>query len=426
MQTAAQGFLVFELTQSPAYLGYVGFATGAPSFCLMLFGGVFADRMSRKKLLLITQVTMMALAFILAGLTFLHIVQPWHIVLLALLQGVVNAFDAPTRHSIVPEMVEREDLPNAIAMNSTMFNLGILVGPAVAGLVYVSFGPAWCFTVNGVTYLAVIAALARMRLKPFIAKTVATAPLDDLKGGLRYAGAHEIIRTLLSIAAVMSLFGTVYMTLIPAWAVRVLGGDAATNGWLLSARGLGALGGAIIIAALGRFQFKGNLLTLGTFIFPVMLLIFAYMRLVSLSLVTMLGVGWGFMITFNMLNALIQTQVADELRGRVVSLYTFCIFGLNPIGALLAGWEAEAFGAPTAVISAPGSLFCMPLGFFIVFLNFAGCTDGPSIEFLHDETIVGNDRSGTNRNRQLLRRSPYHTWSQEPLQLRPVRCAVVK
>lgn len=350
MQTAAQGFLVFQLTQSPAYLGYVGFAAGAPSFFLMLFGGVYADRMSRRKLLLITQVTMMVLAFILAGLTFLHIVQPWHIVLLAFLLGVANAFDAPTRHSIVLELVEREDLPNAIALNSTMFNLGILIGPAAAGLIYVSLGPAWCFALNGVTYISVIAALTRMKFKPFVARPVATAPLEDFKEGLRYALSHEIIRTLLSVTAVMCLFGTIYMTLIPAWAVRVLGGDAATNGWLLSARGLGALVGAIMIAALGRFQFKGKLLALGTFLFPIMLLVFANVRTITLSLLMMLGVGWGFLITFNMLNALIQTQVADELRGRVVSLFTFCVFGLTPIGALLAGWEAEAFGEPTTVI----------------------------------------------------------------------------
>ncbi len=354
MQTAAQGFLVFELTHSSAYLGYVGFATGVPSFFLILFGGVYADRMSRRKLLLITQTVMMILAFTLAGITFLGIVKPWHIIILALFVGLTNAFDAPTRHAIVPELVDRQDLSNAIALNSSMFNLGVLVGPAVAGLVYVKFGPAWCFGINGISFIAAISALAKMRLKPFISKSDSSAPLDDFKKGLRYAMAHQNIRILVSIVAVMCLFGTVYMTLIPAWAVRVLGGDAATNGWLLSTRGIGALSGAIMIAALGRFQFKGKLLTVGKFIFPIMLLIFANLRSVPLSLLTMVGVGWGFMITFNMLNSLIQSEVADEYRGRVVSLYTFCIFGLNPIGALLAGWEAEFWGEPIAIIISAG------------------------------------------------------------------------
>ncbi len=354
MQTAAQGFLVFQLTRSSAYLGYVGFATGAPSCLLMLFGGVFADRLPRRNLLLMTQTAMMVLAFVLAGLTFFQLVRPWHIILLALGLGVTNAFDAPARQSFVLEMVEREDLTNAITLNATMVNLGTLVGPAVAGLIYVSLGPAWCFALNGVTFVAVIAALIMMRLRPFVARFDTPAPLEDFKEGLFYATSHEVIRTLLGLAAVMSLFGTVYMTLIPAWAVKVLKGDAATNGWLLSARGLGALGGAMMIAALGRFKFKGKLLTLGTFLFPLMLLLFAEVRQLPLSLLALLGVGWGYMFTFNMLNALIQTLVADELRGRVVSLYTLCIFGLMPLGALLGGEMAEGLGEPSTVMVSAG------------------------------------------------------------------------
>ncbi|PLX97370.1 MAG: MFS transporter [Desulfuromonas sp.] len=363
MQTAAQGVLVFDLTESSAYLGYVAFATGAPSILLMLFGGVYADRISRRKLIILTQATMMFLAFVLATLTFSHTVQPWHIILLAFVLGIANAFDAPARLSFVLELVDRKDIANAISFNSILFNLGVLIGPAAAGLVYVALGPAWCFTINGVSFLAVIAALSAMQLQPFVPRARATAPLDDFREGLRYALGTRIIRTLLSLVAILCLFGTVYMTLIPAWAVRVLGGDAATNGWLFSARGLGALSGALMIAALGRFKSKGRLLSFGTFVFPLMLLIFATVRYVPISLLLMVGVGWANMFTFNLLNTLIQSLVSDDFRGRVVSLYTFGIFALTPLGSLFVGWEAEYWGESTALIA--NSMIVLSYAFFV-------------------------------------------------------------
>lgn len=357
MQTTAQGYLVFQLTHSPMYLGYVGFAAGVPSWLFMLYGGVIADRIPRRRLLIITQSVMMLLAFVLAGLTFTNLVRPWHIVLLALALGVVNAFDAPARQSFVFEMVGREDLANAIALNSSMFNLATVVGPAVSGLVYALVGPAWCFTINGLTFLGVIIALLLMHLQPFVAPARTTAALEDLREGLGYIRDHLPIRTLIGVAAIISLFGMAFMTLIPAWAVSVLGGDETTNGWLLSARGLGALSGALMVAALGRINYKGRLLTIGLFVFPVMLLVFALVRWLPLSLLALVGVGWGFMVLFNMANTLIQTIVPDELRGRVVSVYTLSFFGLMPLGALLAGGVAEVIGEPlTLILSALISL----------------------------------------------------------------------
>jgi MFS family permease len=349
MQNTAQGFLIFELTQSPAYLGYVGFAAGVPSWLFMLYGGVIADRVSRRNLLLITQIAMMLLAFALAALTFLGWVQPWHIVVLALALGVATAFDAPARQAFVVEMVDREDLTNAIALNSSMFNLATVVGPAVSGLVYAWLGPAWCFTLNGLSFLAVIVALMLMRLTGKAAPRRATAALDDLKEGLRYVISAPIIRTLIIIAAVISLFGFAFMTLVPAWAVKILGGDATTNGWLLTARGIGALSGALMIASLGRFKGKGKLLTIGMFTFPLMLLVFSMVRSLPLSLLAMVGTGWGFMVLFNMENTLIQMLVPDQLRGRVVSIYTLSFFGLMPLGALFTGWLAEAIGEQATV-----------------------------------------------------------------------------
>jgi MFS family permease len=357
MQTTAQGYLIFQLTGSPAYLGYVGFATGVPSWLFMLYGGVVADRLPRRNLLLLTQTAMMILAFIQAALTFLDWIQPWQIIVLALGLGVATAFDAPARQAFVVEMVEREDLTNAIALNSSMFNLATVVGPAVAGLAYAFLGPAWCFTINGVSFIAVITALLLMRLEPLATRARSLGALNDLKAGLRYVASNLVIRTLITTAAVISLFGLAFMTLMPAWAVTVLGGDAVTNGWLLAARGVGALAGALMIAALGRFGYRGKLLTLGSFVFPMFLLIFALVRWLPLSLLALAGVGWGFMILFNLANTLIQTLVPDELRGRVVSIYTLSFFGLMPLGALLAGWMAELVGEPlTLVLSALISL----------------------------------------------------------------------
>jgi MFS family permease len=350
MQTTAQGYLVFQLTKSPAYLGYVGFASGVPVWLFMLYGGVVADRMARRSLLLITQTAMMILAFILAALAFSGLVQPWHIVVLAFCLGIANAFDAPTRQSFVLEMVGREDLTNAIALNSTMFNMATAVGPAVAGVAYALVGPAWCFTLNGLSFIAVIIALVQMKLGPAFVLPHRTSALNDLQEGLRFVTSDGIIRMLMGHLGLVSLFGLSIVTLMPAWAVNVLGGDATTNGLLLSARGMGALVAALMIASLGRFRFKGKLLTFGSFVLPCLLLVFTIVRWLPLSLVAFVGVGWGLMMNINMTNALVQTQVPDALRGRVMSVYTLAYFGFQPIGSLLMGIIASHTSEPTAAM----------------------------------------------------------------------------
>lgn len=350
MQVTAEGFLVYQLTQSPAYLGYVGFAAGVPSWLFMLYGGVIADRFPRRRLLVITQSCMMILAFISAALTFTGLIQPWQIIVLAFMLGVANAFDAPARQSFVLEMVDRKDMVNAIALNSTMFQMATVTGPAVAGLTYALIGPAACFFINGLSFIAVIIALLKMHIDPFVANPRVKSTVEGLKEGLKYVGAHSLIRTLIAIAAVTSLFGLAFVTLMPAWAVTVLGGNAATNGLLQSARGLGALIAALMIASLGSFRHKGMLLTIGSLVFPILIIVFAFVRWVPLSLLVLVGVGWGFMVLFNMLNVLLQTTVSDELRGRVMSVYTLTFFGGMPLGALMAGVIAVAIGEPLTVI----------------------------------------------------------------------------
>lgn len=356
MQITAQGFLIYQITRSPASLGYVGFAAGIPTWLFMAYGGVFADRASRRMVLVFTQTAMMILAFILAALTFLHLVQPWHIVLLAFLLGVANAFDAPARHAFVLEMVPREDLTNAIALNSTIFNSAIAVGPAAAGIAYALVGPAWCFMINGISFIAVIAALLMMDLKPGSRVVSSSSAWQDLKEGFSYVLGHPMIRTLIFLVMVTGLFGSSFAVLIPAWAVEILRGNAVTNGWLQSARGVGALLGALLIASLGQFNFRGRLLTLGTFAFPGLLLIFAFVRWLPLSLLVLAAVGGAIVFIFNMANALVQTLVRDDLRGRVMGIYSLTFFGFLPVGALWIGLAAEKLSEPAAIIINAGIL----------------------------------------------------------------------
>jgi predicted MFS family arabinose efflux permease len=350
MESTALMFLVYKLTGSAAYLGLVGFASGVPTWFFMLYAGVIADRMSRRTLIIITQTVMMVLAFVMAALAFLNIVQPWHILVIALLLGVANAFEAPARQAFVLEMVELPDLTNAIALNGAMFNTATAAGPAVAGVVYALFGPAWCFTINGVSFIAVIAALALMKLRPFVPKAEKTSALADLKEGVKYVWGHPMIRTIVGLLAVVSFFGISYGILFPAWAVKVLGGDATTNGFLQASRGLGALAGALLIASLGRFHFRGRLLTLGTLAMPALIIVFAFVRSIPLSLLLLFGAGVAQIFIFNMCNALVQTFSPQALRGRIMGVYTFVFFGAMPIAALGIGATAHRLGEMAAVL----------------------------------------------------------------------------
>lgn len=350
MQSTAQGYLIYQITGSPAYLGLVGFAGGAPSLLFTLFGGVIADRLPRRNLLIITQTSMMILAFILAALTFTNVVLPWHIVVLAFLLGIANAFEAPARVSFVLELVSRKDMTNAIALNSTMFNIGTVVGPSVAGLTYAAFGPGWCFTLNGISFVAVITALFLMRIKQAPQPPRKTRALAELRDGIQYVLKNRMIVSLIVSAGFVSLFGIGMMNLLPAWAKDVMGGDVTTNGWLVSARGLGSLISALMLAYWGGRKLRGRLWTIGAFIMPVMLFVFAWIRWLPLSLVTLLGVGWAFMMMLNNSQAIVQSLVSDNLRGRVMGVYTLVFFGSMPIGSILAGSVAEKIGEPMTVM----------------------------------------------------------------------------
>jgi len=292
---------------------------------------------------------MMAGAAVLATLTFLGVVEPWHILCLAVLLGVANAFDAPARQSFVLEMVEREDLTNAIALNSTMFNAATAAGPAVAGIVYALAGPAWCFAINAVSFLAVIAALVRIRPRQLDKAPPGQSARVEMLHGLRFVAREPSVRSLVLITIVLGVFGMSFLTLVPAWAVHVLGGDATTNGYLQSSRGIGALVGALWVASVGRTVHRGRLLILSLLAFPVVLLGFTFAVWEPLSLMLMAIVGGFLLITLNLCNSLLQTLSPDALRGRVMSIYALGFFGFLPIGSLLAGTLAEHLGEPAAV-----------------------------------------------------------------------------
>ncbi len=350
MQSTALGFFVYELTRSPAYLGYVAFAAGIPTWLFMLMGGVAADRVPRRSVLIGTQSAMMVLAFVLSVLTFTGVVRVYHILAIAFGVGMANAFDAPARHAFVSELVNKEDMTNAIALNSSMFNLGTAVGPAAAGIVYAKLGPAWCFVINGATFLAVLTALLRMRF-PSAQKSALPrrSALGEMKESFLYILEEPLIRTLIAVVGMMSLFGVSFVTLLPAWAVNVLHGDVTTNGWLGSARGAGALISALVLASLGRFRYKGRLLTSGMFALPVFLLLFVFSRQLPLSLILLGAVGASIIMVMNLANALVQTRVSDSHRGRVMGFYSLTFFGILPLGGLLTGGLAERLSEPAAI-----------------------------------------------------------------------------
>ncbi len=357
MQNTAQGFLVYTLTGSAAYLGYVGFISGLPSWLFMFYGGVVADRVPRRTLMIITQSAMMVLAFILAGLVFLNWVQPWHILVLAFLLGVANAFDTPARQSLVVELVDREDVTNAIALNATMFNAGMIVGPAAGAAIYALTRPGWCFTINGLSFIAVILALVFMKLEPMPAAPRRGSALSAIAEGLRYVRGNRLVLTLSLSVFVMNIVGFGPITLLPAWSVSILRGDVTTNGLLLSARGIGAVIGGLIIAAFASRGGRGKMWTASSLIMPITMLAFTASRNVPFSLLLMGIAGFSLVAMMNNSNAMVQSIVPDALRGRVMGLYSLMFMGGGPLGALLVGLLADRTSEPfTFYLCAAGTV----------------------------------------------------------------------
>lgn len=363
MQSTAFAFFIFELTKSPAYLGYVGFASGIPAWFFSFYGGVAADRLPRIRILFATQTAMMLMAFILALFTFAEMIEPWHLLLFAFLSGITNAFDAPTRHAFVNELVDKDDLVNAIALNSTMFNTATAVGPALGGIVYALFGPAWCFTINGISFSAVLYSLGRMKLKRIEITRNGNSVYSEVADAIRYLRTNKVISGILLITAMLSFFGMGLVTLFPAWAVDILHGDSTTNGFLQSARGLGAVIFALVIATVNKYIDRGRYLVYSVITLPVLIFLFSFNRSFVLSVVLLIFIGGMIITQYNLSNGLIQTNVDEKFRGRILSFYTFTFFALYPLGSLWIGYAAEHFGIASAVLINSVILFL----FFLLF-----------------------------------------------------------
>jgi MFS family permease len=349
MQIMAQGWVVYQIGHSEFTLGLVGFAAAIPVLLISPWGGVIVDRMSRRKLIMMTQSGAMLLAFILAALTFTNRIQEWHVIALAALLGVVNAFDAPARQAFVPEMVGKTDLPNAIAMNSMMFNSARVVGPAVAGLVLALVGAAWCFTINGLSFLAVLVGLWLMKLPPHQRMQHNTSSWQQLLSGVRYASGNREISGLILLSLVFSVFGISYATILPAFVENNLHQGAIAYGWVNTATGLGAVTGAFLLVHRLSHGRRGLLLVLTNIAFPLVLIAFSFTSSLPLSLLLAYGLGLGFMMQFTTINTLLQTRVADDFRGRVMGLYTITFFGFAPFGNLLIGFLGEKWGLGIAM-----------------------------------------------------------------------------
>jgi MFS family permease len=357
MQTVAQSWLVYRLTGSAALLGVVGFASQFPVLILAPIGGAVADTYPRRRLMLAIQTSAMLLAFPLAALTLLNRIQVWHIVVLAVLLGVVNAFDIPVRQSFIAEMVEREDLINAIALNSSMVNGARVIGPAIAGILVSAVGEGWCFLINGLSYLAVIIGLLFITTGRHAPHEHHVSHTQTILEGFRFVLNTRPVRALLVLLGVVSFMGMPYSVLMPIFADHILNGGASGLGILMGFSGLGALMGAITLASRQSVWGLGNWVMLACGGFGVSLILFSMSRLFWLSTLLLLPVGFGLMVQLASSNTLIQSMVPDRLRGRVMAVYSMMLMGMAPFGALFAGVLANRAGAPITV--ATGGAVCI-------------------------------------------------------------------
>ncbi len=356
MQSVAQAWLVYSITKSALLLGTVGFASQIPVFLFAPLGGIAADRVNRQRLVIATQTASMILAGILAWLTLSHRIQVWHIFLLAGLLGVVNGFDIPGRQSFLVDMVGKEDLMNAIALNSSMFNGARVVGPAIAGILVVRIGEGWCFAANAISYIAVIAGLLLMKVQ-CAPRVSDQSPIEDIIEGFRWVEQTRVIRALLLLIGLVSLVGMPYTVLMPVFADKILHGGARGLGILMGATGVGALFGALTLASRTGVKGLGRWVTITCAGFGVSLFLFSFSKSFWLSAALLLPAGYTMMLQMACSNTLIQTMVPDDLRGRVMAVYSMMFMGMAPIGAFLGGALADRMGAPVTV--AVGGVACI-------------------------------------------------------------------
>jgi MFS family permease len=367
MQQVAIGWLVYQLSNSAFTLGAVRFLSAIPITLLTLVGGAMADRVEKRRIVITTESTAMVLAFVLATLVYFGIIKIWQIALIGLLEGITDAFDIPARQAFVVDMVGKDDLMNAIALNSSLFNGARVFGPALAGVLIGVIGMTGCFFLNGVSYLAVVAAYLAMRL-PAVTQRAERKPMwHETVEALRYVCGHRVLRAVVFLVTVVSLFGWPYSVLLPVFARDVLHVGAGGYGFLMAANGVGALVGALALASLGDSPHKRELFYGGLFGFCIMLSVFAQSRIYWLSAVALVGSGFFMIILFATANTAMQTRVPDKLRGRVMGIYALAFLGLTPFGSLIAGTVAKATSASFAVTT--GAVICMTAGLIVMRLT---------------------------------------------------------
>jgi len=357
MQNVAQAWLVYRLTGSSVLLGLVSFSGQIPVFLMAPVGGIVADRLPRRRVVIGTQTAAMLLALVLAALTLTGAVRIWHIFVFSALLGIVNAFDIPARQAFFVEMVGREDLINAIALNSSMFNASRIIGPAVAGILVASIGEGWCFFANGVSYIAVIVGLLLMTVAARETAKPRGSPLADVIEGFRFVIASAPIHHLMIMLGVLSVTGMPFAVLMPIFAGQILHGGAKGLGILMGSSGVGALAGALLLATRETVKGLGRWVAIAAGTFGASLIVFAVSRTFWVSCALLLPVGFAMMVEMGSSNTLIQTMSPDHLRGRVMSVYSMMFMGMAPFGAVLSGVLAARWGSPATV--AGGGVICM-------------------------------------------------------------------
>jgi MFS family permease len=369
MQSVGEMWLVYRLTHSSLLLGTAGFFSQIPVFILAPFGGMLADTRDRRRILVATQTSAMILAGILAALTLTGVVRVWHVFTLAALLGIVNAVDIPTRQAFVADLVARDDLMNAIALNSSMFNGARVVGPAVAGILVASIGEGWCFFANSVSYIAVITGLLMMTFagQRQRKQQMEISAFEHIAEGFRFVFAAPPIRALMILLGAVSLFGISYAVLMPIFADQIFHAGAHGLGILMGFSGGGALIGAITLAFKKRVKGLGTWVTVSAAMFGVGLMAFSFSRHFWLSCALIVCAGFAMMVQMSSSNTLIQSMVPDRLRGRVMAVYSMMFMGMAPLGSLLAGSVAERIGAPHTVAIGAG-LCVVAAGVFGYFL----------------------------------------------------------
>jgi MFS family permease len=348
-QFVAQNWLVYRLTGSPAMLGWVNFVGIVPALPLGLWAGSLADRFDKKRLVLIAQTLMFVQAAALAVLTLTGLVQVWHVIALAFLLGIARALDVPARQSFIVEMVGKDDLTNAIALNSTIFNIARTAGPAAAGLLVVAVGEGLVFSINAATFLAVIGALLAIRASSVL-RGIKGSPGRQIARGIKYAGRNTLVWVAISLVGVSAFFVMPYSVLMPVFAREVFGGGADVYGYLLTCVGLGALAGALTVASLGARSRRGLLLTVANIAFAATVFSFAFVRTFWLAAALLVGAGFFFVMQNSLANTLIQINVPDRFRGRIMSIYFLVFMGAMRLGSLQAGYVARYVDARAALI----------------------------------------------------------------------------